>query len=109
MSASQLTELYLCPFVWTFESNNNRSLPIAFVEKANNNQLEIIKSQSGFSKVNLDLSLAPQSPPNSIFYGVEFSKLPGSKKYPPKFNIIGFHEHPFILEDASFIIADIKT
>ena len=105
----KLTIDYLCPFVWMFELSNNAASPLALVEKASNNQLEIIKSQSGFSEINLDLSLAPQSPPNSVFYGVEVAKLPGSNKHPPKFNIIGFHEHPFILEDASFIIADIRT
>ncbi len=105
----KLTIEYSCPFVLTFESAKSPSTPIALIERAGEDKIEIIKSQSGFSKVDLDLSLAPQSPPNSIFYGVEFDKLPGSKKYPPKFKLIGQHEHQFTLTDASFIIADIKA
>jgi len=105
----KLTIDYECPSMWTFESNNNNSAPIAFVEKSQDAQIEIIKSRSGFSEVTIDLSFAPNSPPNSIFYGVEFSELPGSKEYPPKFNVIGYHEHSFTLENASFIVADIKA
>ncbi len=105
----KLTIDYECPSMWIFESNNNKSAPIAFVEKSQDAQIEIIKSRSGFSEVTIDLSFAPKSPSNSIFYGVEFSVLPASKEYPPKFNVIGHHEHSFTLENASFIVADIKA
>lgn len=104
----QLTIDYVCPLMWSFESSNGLYQPLAFIEKSNNKQLEIIKSKSGFSQVTIDLSLVPQSPPNCIFYGIEFNKLPGSKIYPPKFTIIGLHEHAFHLKEAGFIIADIK-
>lgn len=79
------------------------------MEKTENPNVEIIKTTSGFSTVSFDLSIAPQAPPNSILAGIfEFSKLPGSKKYPPKFNIIGSHEQEVNINEVNFIVAEIK-
>ena len=105
----KFTNGYSCPLVWAFESADDSGASIARVEKSGDGKLEIIKTRSGFSRVDIDLSLAPQSPANSVFYGVEFGSLPGSKSYPPKFNLIGRHEHQFNLADAEFMVADIDV
>jgi len=100
---------YECPFVYSFHTLAQNSSSIASVEKTENPNVEIIKTTSGFSTVNFDLSIAPQAPPNSVLAGIfEFSKLPGSKKYPPKFNIIGSHEQEVNINEANFIVAEIK-
>jgi hypothetical protein len=99
---------FQCPSIFSFNSPEKSELSIASVEKTDNTSLEIIKSSSGFSRVSIDLSIAPKAPPNSVFIGIEFDKLPGSKKYPPKFDIIGSHENPIYLKDASFVVAEIS-
>ena len=100
---------YECPFVYSFNTLTKKSSPIASVEKTEDSKCEIIKTESGFSSVDLDLSIAPQAPFNSVLAGIfEFSKLPGSKTYPPKFNIIGSHEQEVNINEASFVVAEIK-
>lgn len=97
-----------CQSTFGFNHPVKTSASIASVEKDEISGLEIIKSSSGFSSVTIDLSNAPQAPPNSVFYGVEFTKLPGSKKYPPKFKVIGSHEQKVNINEASFVVANIK-
>jgi len=99
---------YECPSVSSFNFPNQVSPAIATIEKTENCSLEIIKSSSGFATVNIDLGIAPQAPPNSVFSGVEFSKLPASKKYPPKFKAIGSHEQPVYIEEAQFLVSEMK-
>lgn len=99
---------YECPSIFSFNPPGHSSKNIASVEKTEESDLEIIKSSSGFSTVSIDLSIAPKAPPNSVFTGVEFSKLPGSKKYPPKFNVIGSHEQQVFINEAHFVVAEIK-
>lgn len=100
---------YECPTILSVHSPNSKTPQIASVEKTDGGELEIIKSTSGFSKVDFDLSIIPPGPPNSVFAGIfEFSKLPGSKKYPPQFNIIGTQEKEIFINDAKFLIAKIK-
>ena len=100
---------YQCPFVYSFKTLTISPSPIASVEKSEDSKCEIIKTETGFSSVALDLSIAPQAPFNSVLAGIfEFSKLPGSKSYPPKFNIIGSHEQEVNINEASFVVAEIK-
>ncbi len=88
----------------------NPELSIANIEKTKGSEIEIIKSNSGFSKVDFDLSVIPSGPPNSVFAGiVEFGKLLGSKKYPPQFNLIGSQEKEVFINEAEYIVADIKN
>ncbi len=97
-----------CQSIFGFNHPVKSLASIASIEKDEISGLEIIKSSSGFSSVTIDLSSAPQAPPNSVFYGLEFNKLPGSKKYPPKFEVIGSHEQQVNINEASFIVAEIK-
>ena len=100
---------YECPTTLSFHSPSQKASQIASVEKTDGPGLEIIKSTSGFSKVDVDLSIIPPGPPNSVFAGIfEFSKLPGSKKYPPQFNVIGTQEKEVFINDAKYIVAEIK-
>lgn len=100
---------YECPATLSFHSPNSKTSQIASVEKTNGGELEIIKSTSGFSKVDFDLSIIPPGPPNSVFAGIfQFSKLPGSKKYPPQFNVIGTQEKEVFINDAKLVIAELK-
>lgn len=99
---------YECPSILSFHIPGQPSSALATVEKSEDSDIEIIISTSGFASVTLDLSAAPQAPPNSVFSAVEFSKLPGSRKYPPKFNIIGSHEQKVHISEANFVVAEIK-
>jgi len=99
---------YECPSILSYHSPNKVSQAIATVEKTENFGLEIIKSSSGFATVGIDLRIAPQAPPNSVFAGVEFGTLPASRKYPPKVNVIGSHEQPVYIDEAQFVVAEIK-
>lgn len=99
---------YECPSVLRFHTSGQPSSTVATVEQSEDSDVEIIISSSGFASVTLDLSAAPQAPPNSVFSTVEFSKLPGSKKYPPKFKIIGSHEQQVYINEAQFVVAEIK-
>jgi len=100
---------YSCPYVMSYHLPNQPFSSIASIEKTKRSGLEIIKSTSGFASVDLDLSIAPQAPINSVLAGIfEFSELPGSKDHSPKFNIIGSHEQRVVLDKAQFIVAEIK-
>jgi len=100
---------YECPTTLSFHSPNTKSPGIVSVEKTDGGELEIIKSKSGFSRVDFDLSIIPHGPPNSVLAGIfQFSKLPGSKKYPPQFNVIGTQEKEVFINDAKYVIAEIK-
>ncbi|HDL01257.1 MAG TPA: hypothetical protein ENH23_03385 [candidate division Zixibacteria bacterium] len=99
---------YECPSFFSFKPPVQVAQPLASIEKNETPGLEIIKSSSGFATVSIDLSIAPQAPPNSVFTGIEFSKLPGSKNYPPKFNVIGSHEQQVYINEAQFVIAEVK-
>ena len=107
-SVDKFSADFECPCIFSFNSPEQAKLSIASVEKTDDSGLEIIKSSSGFSQVSIDLSLAPKTAPNSVFIGIEFVELPGSKKYPPKFDIIGSHENPVYLKDAEFVVAEIS-
>lgn len=99
---------YECPSVFSFNPPGQVTSNIASVEKAEGLSLEIIKSTSGFATVSIDLSVAPQAPPNCVFSGIQFSKLPGTRQYPPTFNVIGSHEQPIYINDANFVVAEMK-
>lgn len=99
---------YECPTVLIYHTPSQTS-SIANIEKTESPGIEIIKSNSGFSQVDFDLSVIPPGPPNSVFAGIfEFSKLPGSKKYPPQFNVIGSQEKEVFINEAQYVVADIK-
>jgi len=108
-SVNRIAYNYLCPIVKHFHQQHSQPAIIASVEKTKDQNIEIIKSKSGFSSVDIDLSIAPQAPPNSVLAGIfEFYKLPGSKKYPPKFRIIGSQEQEVLINNVQYVIAEIK-
>jgi Restriction endonuclease len=100
---------YECPTFLSFQAPKKNNGLFASVEKSDNQKIEIIKSKSGFSKIFIDLSIIPHGPPNSVFAGIfTISKLPGSKKYPPQCEFIGSQEKEVFINEAEYIIAELK-
>jgi len=99
---------YECPTFQSFQVPRKGNNLIASLEKTDDSQIEIIKSKSGFSKIFIDLSIIPHGPPNSVFAGkITVSRLVGSKKYPPQFELIGSQEKEVFINEAEFVIAEL--
>lgn len=99
---------YECPTFQSFQLPSKDNNLIASIEKTDDSQIEIIKSKSGFSKIFIDLSVIPLGPPNSVFAGkIAVSKLIGSKKYPPQFELIGNQEKEVFINEAEFVLAEL--
>lgn len=98
---------YSCPSVFYYSAIGESSEIIATVEKNELSLLEIIKSSLDYSSVSIDLSIAPKSLPNCVLSGVTFDNLPGSIENPPKFNVIGNHDHHIYINELQVEIAEI--